>query len=143
MSDLFRVKFKKLTETAIIPKRQHPGDAGFDLYADQSCEIFTGGQAVISTGIAAAIPEYHVGMIWPRSGMAVKYMTNVHAGIIDSNYRGEIRVCLINHGERPVEIRKGDRIAQLVVTTYLGAADEVDVLDDTARGEQGFGSTGV
>jgi len=137
------IKFCKQNDDNKIPQRQKDDDAGFDLYADESVDIWIGGQATIKTGIRTAIPHGYVGQIWPRSGMAVKHMINVHAGIIDSGYRGEVRVCLINHGERTVEIRKGDRIAQLVVVPYLGESVEVDNLDETERGEAGFGSSGV
>ena len=136
------IAFKKLQKDAQLPRRNREGDAGFDLHAQESCEIWIGGQCTISTGIACELPKGYVGQIWPRSGMAIKHMINSHAGIIDSNYRGEIMVCLINHGDKKVEIRKGDRIAQLVVP-YFGEAIEVEELSDTERGLSGFGSSGA
>ena len=137
------IKFKRLTEDAKLPRRAHGGDAGFDLYATRSDTIWHGGQLVLPIGIACEIPAGWVGVIKPRSGMAVKHMINVHAGVIDSGYRGEVNVCLINHGDRPVEIRKGDKIAQMVVVPFHGEAIEVDELSDTERGAGGFGSTGA
>lgn len=137
------IKFKKLNDGAQTPKQGRDGDAGFDLYADKSCEIWPGGQATIPTGVACQLPEGFAGFIWPRSGMATRHMINVHAGLIDQNYRGEIQVCLINHGDRKIEIRKGDRVAQMVVSPFLTGAVEVDELDDTERGNNGFGSSGV
>jgi len=138
-----KILFKKLTVSATIPRINKKGDAGFDIYADESVVIWVGGQAVISTGIACEIPTGWVGQIWSRSGMAVKHMIDVHAGIIDSNYRGEIKACLINHGDRRVEIKKGDRIAQMVVTPFLGESEEVSELSDSNRNKNGFGSSGV
>lgn len=137
------IKFKRLNENAKLPRRAKDGDAGFDLFATRSDVIWHGGQLVLPIGIACEIPPGWVGVIKPRSGMAVTHMVNVHAGVIDSGFRGEIHVCLINHGDRPVEIKKGDRIAQMVVVPYLGDAIEVESLDDTERGKQGFGSSGA
>ncbi len=137
------IKFMRLNEVAKLPRRAHDGDAGFDLYSTQNLTIWVGGQAVISTGIAAELPAGYMGIVKPRSGMAVDHMINVHAGVIDQGYRGEIHVCLINHGDRPVEIRKGDKVAQMVVVAYLGEAIEVDSIGGSDRGEDKFGSTGV
>lgn len=137
------IKFKKLHELAKIPARATAGSAGFDLYAIEHCIIWPFAQVKIATGIATAIPDGYAGFVWPRSGMAVKHGINKHAGLIDSDYRGEIHVCLINHGDKMVEIYPGDRIAQLVVSAVMTDAIEVDGLDDTERGVGGFGSTGA
>lgn len=137
------IKFKRLHDKAKLPRRANNGDAGFDLYATRSDVIWMGGQLVLPIGIACEIPDGWVGIIKPRSGMAVKHMINVHAGVIDSGYRGEICVCLINHGDRQVEIRAGDKIAQMVVVPYMKDCIEVDTLDNTDRGALGFGSTGA
>lgn len=137
-----KVKFKRLNENATIPKIAKKGDAGFDLSATEHGIIYHGGQLVLPLGIACEIPLGYVGIIKPRSGIAVKHMLNVHAGVIDSSFRGEIKACLINHGDRPVEFRKGDRIAQLVVVPCLTESIEVNELDNTERGKSGFGSTG-
>ena len=90
-----------------------------------------------------AIPEGHAGLIWPRSGMAVKQGVDVFAGVVDSGYRGEVMVCLYNSSSSPVEISKGDRIAQMLIQPVpLVRIAEVSNLDDTSRGDGGFGSSG-
>ena len=137
------IKFKRLSAEAKLPSIAKEGDAGFDLYAYHSCEVWPGGQATIGTGIACELPVGYAGFIWPRSGMATEHMINVHAGLIDQGYRGEVKVCLINHGSRCVEIRKGDRIGQMVVSPYITESTEVLSLSDTERGESGFGSSGA
>ena len=137
------IKFKRLNEKAILPERATDGSAGFDIHATERVEIWPGAQAKIPTGIACVIPDNCVGLIWPRSGLAVKFKLSTNAGVIDSDYRGEIHICMINHGDRMYEIKAGDRIAQMIVQPYLGTAIEVDNLDDTSRGSQGFGSTGI
>jgi dUTP pyrophosphatase len=138
------IKFKTLTQTAQIPKRATEGSAGFDLHYDgDSCVLAEGEHAIFKTGIAMRIEPKQVGIIKPRSGWAYKYGVDVLAGVIDSDYRGELQVILINHGNRPLRIMSGDRIAQLVVTNYEPQAKTVSALDDTGRGSGGFGSTGV
>lgn len=137
------MKVKRLTEDAIIPTRGTPGSAGLDLYASEDsviegcCEW-----AMIGTGISVVIPEGHVGMIRPRSGLAVKHGIDVLAGVIDSDFRNELKVILINHGENEYYVKKGDRIAQLVVH-QVDMTDPVEVedLDETDR-KGGFGSSG-
>lgn len=138
------IQFKKLTSDAITPTRATDGSAGFDLYAVNNLSILPGAQVKIPTGIACAIPENNAGFIWPRSGLAVKFGINIHAGLIDSDYRGEIHVCLINHGKNIIDIRKGERIAQLVVSPVLLMSEAVDNLSDPGtRGVGSFGSTGA
>ena len=138
------IAFKRLNEDATTPTRGTEGSAGFDLYySGLPTELEVGGYALFDTGIQMSLPKDRVGNIKPRSGLAVKYGIDTMAGVIDSDYRGEIKVILINHGKAPVTFRKGDRIAQLVVTTYHADVQEVmEELETTARGEGGFGSTG-
>ena len=138
-----KTQFKKLIPEAIIPTRATYGSAGFDLYAVNTFSILPKAHVKIPTGIACAIPENYGGFIWPRSGLAVKHGINKHAGLVDSDYRGEIHVCLINHGKDIIDIRKGDRIAQMVVQPVLLDAEEVTELDDPKTRDGGFGSTGV
>lgn len=129
-----------------IPEPAHDGDAGVDLVSAVSLEIPPGGRVLVPTGIAVAIPDGYAGFVLPRSGNAVKHgVTVINApGLIDSGYRGELKVGLINHGDTSFSISVGDRIAQLVV---LGVASpvfvEVEELDETSRGSGGFGSTGT
>ncbi len=142
-----QVQVKKLTPTAQLPLRAHADDAGADLFADESVTLLPGHRALISTGIAIALPHGTVGLVHPRSGLAFKKgLSIVNApGTVDAGYRGELKVCLINlDPETPVEIHQGDRIAQLVIQQVeLSAFTEVDSLDDTARGMGGHGSTGT
>lgn len=138
------IRFKKLTETAQLPKRATDGAAGFDLHYDgESLELYPGERQILATGIAVEFDYGIAGIIKPRSGWAAKYGIDVLAGVIDTDYRGEVKVILINHGDRPVQIRTDDRIAQLVVTMYEPHSCEIDNLSATDRGSSGFGSTGV
>ena len=137
------MKVKKLTEDAIIPTRGTPGSAGLDLYASEDAVIEHFSEwAMIGTGISVAIPEGCVGMIRPRSGLAVNHGIDVLAGVIDSDFRQELKVILINHGENEYYVKKGDRIAQLVIH-QVDMSDPVEVqdLDQTDR-KGGFGSSG-
>lgn len=143
-----KLRIKKLRENAVIPTKATSGSAGFDLYAaiDESVKIPAGGNAVISTGIAIALPsDGYVALIFPRSGLSVKHgigMLN-SVGVIDSDYRGELSIGLINHFKTPYTIEPRERIAQLLIMPVIPPLLlEVDELDDTARGEKGFGSTG-
>ena len=135
----------RLTDTAVLPTYAHVGDAGMDLYADE--DIILGNETwnVISTGVAMSIPEGFVGLIHPRSGLAAKHgITVLNApGTIDAGYRGEIKVILLNGTDKDFVVRRGDRIAQLVVQEFVhGDIVEVSTLDDTERSTNGFGSTG-
>lgn len=141
------IKVKRLDKELPLPHRAHRGDAGADLYAAESLTLQPGERALVGTGIAIALPVGTVGLIHPRSGLAAKQGLSVvnTPGTVDADYRGEIKVCLINHDRHnPIEIERGMRIAQLVVqrVELVGFA-EVDELDDTDRGAGGYGSTGV
>lgn len=132
-----------------VPKQQTSGAAGVDLPAalglDEVLEIAPGRMAMIPTGLAIALPEGFEAQIRPRSGLAAKHgVTVLNApGTVDADYRGEVKVMLINHGHMPFEVRRGDRIAQMVVAPVSAVAFlEQETLDDTERGEGGHGSTG-
>jgi len=136
---------RRLDPDLPLPGYAHPGDAGLDLHAADTTTLRPGERALIPCGIAVAIPEGHVGLVHPRSGLAVDHgLTVLNApGTIDAGYRGELKVLLINLGQDTVEIRHGERIAQLVLLPVaLVDVREVDRLDATARGAGGFGSTG-
>ena len=137
------VKFKLAHPSAKLPRRSTAGAAGFDLCSVERVDVPANCQVTIDTGVAMAIPPGWFGRIMPRSGWAVRHGVNIHAGLIDSDFRGTVMVCMINHGARPLEIKEGDRIAQIVFCPYLSDAVQVDELDDTERGENGFGSTGI
>ena len=136
------IEFSKLSQEAKIPVRQTEGSAGFDLHATVHLSVWPEEWMPIKTGIAVRIPEGCVGIIKPRSSLAVKHGINVLAGVIDSDYRGELIVVLINHGDERFDVSAGDRIAQLLVTPIITESVEVARLDDTTRGVNGFGSTG-
>ena len=141
------VSVKKLDERAIIPKNAYAGDAGVDLHALEPCVLQPFERKLVHTGLAIAIPEGYAGFVLPRSGSALKRgLSLVNApGLIDSNYRGELGVIAVNMDpETPIEIAPGDRIAQLVIMKVEAVSfDVVDELDETTRGEGGFGSSGI
>ena len=141
------VRIKRVDPDVPLPRRAHPSDAGADLTATQDLVLQPGERALVGTGIAIALPVGTVGLIHPRSGMAAKHgLTIVNSpGTIDADYRGEIKVCLLNTDQTtPIEITRGMRIAQLVVQRVeLVDFTEVDELDDTERGTGGHGSTGT
>ena len=131
---------------AILPTRAYPGDAGLDLYAAEEAVLGPGERASIGTGIAVEIPDGQAGLVLPRSGLAARHgIALVNApGLIDSGYRGEIRVLLLNTDrEEPFDVAAGDRIAQLVlVGVHTPEVVEVDELALSERGDGGFGSSG-
>lgn len=143
------LKVKKLSPNAILPTYGSAGAAGADLYALPEGEpvvIDPGKTVFIHTGLTMAIPEGYVGLIFARSGLASKrgLAPANKVGVIDSDYRGEFMVALHNHGDIPQTVEPGDRVAQFVVVPVMTADfREVDALDDTERGEGGFGSTGT
>ena len=142
------IKVKKLTDTAIVPTKSRKTDAGYDLYADGDIALYPEQTKLISTGIAFAIPDGYAGLIWDRSGLGSKGIHR-HAGVVDSSYRGEVKVCLSNSlsGHHSAEniyfISKGDRIAQILFqkVPHFDLV-ETEELDDTDRGSSGFGSSG-
>jgi len=146
-TDFPPVLVRRLTPDAVLPVRAHHDDAGVDLAANEDVVLEPGERALVGTGIAIALPAGTVGLVHPRSGLAHrKGLSIVNApGTVDAGYRGEIKVSLINLDPRePIEIAKGDRIAQLLVQQVeLNPFVEVDELDETLRGARGHGSTGV
>lgn len=139
------VSLVKLDKELPTPERAHPDDAGLDLYARYPLELEPGQRSTVDTGIALAIPPGHAGLVVPRSGMASRDGIGVvnGPGLIDAGYRGEIRVVLVNLGERRVRIARGDRIAQLlIVPIAIPRIEIVGDLDTTERGTGGFGSSG-
>ena len=141
------ITIKRLDPDLPLPAYAHQGDAGLDLYAAEGRSLAPLERALIPTGIAIAIPEGHAGFVQPRSGLALKRGLSLvnTPGLIDSHYRGEIKVIAINlDPTEPLAISRGEKIAQLVIQRVEHATlIEVEDLDETARGDQGFGSTGV
>jgi dUTP pyrophosphatase len=138
--------FARLAEGARPPARAHDDDAGYDLHAAEHASIAPGERASVGTGVAVAIPPGHAGLVVPRSGLAARHGIGVvnAPGLIDSGYRGELRVLLLNTDrDRVFQVEPGDRIAQLLIVRV--AAPELvesDALEETVRGAGGFGSTG-
>ncbi|HWV26666.1 MAG TPA: dUTP diphosphatase [Aeromicrobium sp.] len=141
------IAIRRIDPDLPLPSYAHPGDAGADLVSAIDLTLAPGERALVPTGVAMALPAGFAAFVHPRSGLALKHgLSIVNApGTIDAGYRGEIKVLLINHDpHQAVEIRRGDRIAQLVVQRVETVAfTEVDHLDETARGDGGYGSTGV
>jgi dUTP pyrophosphatase len=142
-----RLPFKRLDPDAPLPSYARPGDAGLDLSAAADVEVGPGERALVPTGLAVAIPDGHAGLVLPRSGLASRLgLTLANApGLIDAGYRGEVTCAMVNLDRSdPVRIRRGDRIAQLVVVPVATVQPQwVDELPKSERGEGGFGSTGV
>jgi dUTP pyrophosphatase len=136
---------RRVRPDATLPSRAYDGDAGLDLPAAEAVVLAPGERAVVGTGLAVAVPDGHAGFVQPRSGLAAKHgITIVNApGLVDSGYRGEVTVVLLNTGDRPFEVEPGMRIAQFVVLPVASVEPvEVAELPETERGERGYGSSG-
>ena len=140
-----RLKVRRLSPSATLPARAHPGDAGLDLFSAVDLDIAPGETRLVVTGLAIELPGGTEAQVRPRSGLALKHSVTVlnAPGTIDEGYRGELGVILINHGQGVFAVRRGMKVAQLVVKPTL-AVDvvAVETLTDTPRGDGGFGSTG-
>jgi dUTP diphosphatase len=147
VEDGVRVRLTRLDPGVPIPAYAHPGDAGADLVTAVDVELGPGERALVGTGIAIALPVGFAAFVHPRSGLAARSGLSIvnTPGTVDAGYRGEIKVCLINHDPREtIRLRRGDRIAQLIVQRVERAVfDEVSELPGSARGDGGYGSTGV
>lgn len=138
-----RLEFIKLNPSAKLPTRGSQFAAGLDLFSSEHVTIASHGRAVVRTGLSVAIPHGYYGRVAPRSGLAVECGLDVLAGVIDSDYRGELMCALINHGSEPVEIFVGTRMAQLVIEAIaVPEAVWSEGLSRTERGQGGMGSTG-
>ncbi|KAI4388430.1 hypothetical protein MLD38_000756 [Melastoma candidum] len=138
------LKVKKLSENAVLPSRGSPLAAGYDLSSAVETKVTARGKALIPTDLSIAIPEGTYARIAPRSGLALKHSIDVGAGVIDGDYRGPVGIILFNHSDIDFEVKPGDRIAQLILEKIMTPdVLEVEDLDETLRGEGGFGSTGV
>ena len=137
------IQVKRLSDSAIMPRKGTIGSAGYDLYASTECCVPAKGKAIVKTDIAMAIPYGYYGRVAPRSSMAMKH-TDIGAGVIDSDYRGEIGIVLFNHSDSDLHIKMHDRVAQILIEKLgMGLLVEVDELDTTLRGVDGYGSTGI
>jgi dUTP pyrophosphatase len=143
---MVEISIQRIDPELPLPSYAHPGDAGADLCSAVDLTLAPGARALVPTGIAMALPEGYVALVHPRSGLAARHgISIVNApGTIDAGYRGEVKVCLVNTDrDEPFEVRRGDRIAQLVIQRFETAAFvEADELPASARGAGGYGSTG-
>lgn len=145
-TDPMILQIAKIHDDAVLPHYVHPGDSGMDLYSIEDITIAPQSTAFVHTGLTIAVPEGFEAQVRPKSGLALKHSVSVlnTPGTVDSGYRGEICVILINHGQEPFQIKKHTKIAQMVICPVVCAEiAEVESLDDTTRGEGGFGSTGL
>ncbi|MCX6568677.1 MAG: dUTP diphosphatase [Candidatus Aminicenantes bacterium] len=134
---------KRIHPEAKLPVYGHPGDAGLDLFSVVDRELAPGEVFAVPTGIQVAVPAGHVGLVWDKSGISLKSVHRL-AGVVDSGYRGEVQVVMINLGAAPFAVRKGMKIAQMLVQPVAAVeVVESDSLEDTSRGQGGFGSTGL
>ena len=138
------IKVKKLSEDAILPKYAKADDAGMDFYSNQDTQILPNERKLINTGISIAIPKGYVCLIWDKSGIATKHGVKTMAGVIDSGYRGEIKILFHNLSNETYLIEKNKKIAQMLIQPVeQREIVEVEELDNTDRGTGGFGSTGI
>ncbi|XP_029808301.1 deoxyuridine 5'-triphosphate nucleotidohydrolase, mitochondrial isoform X1 [Suricata suricatta] len=141
--DAMRLRFVRLSEHATAPTKGSARAAGYDLYSAYDYTVPPMEKALVKTDIQIALPSGCYGRVAPRSGLASKHFIDVGAGVIDEDYRGNVGVVLFNFGKEKFEVKKGDRIAQLICERiFYPEIEEVQVLDDTERGSGGFGSTG-
>jgi dUTP pyrophosphatase len=136
------LKVNKIHPDAKLPQYSHKGDAGLDLFSSVDCVLNKGEVKPIPTGIKMAIPEGHVGLVWDKSGISLKGVHRL-AGVIDSGYRGEVLVVMANLRGESFEVKKGMKVAQLLIQPIQEVnVIETEDLEETSRGENGFGSTG-
>lgn len=138
------VEIQKLEKQARLPEYAHPGDAGMDVFAFENLALEPGERGMVRTGVAMKVPEGYVGLVWDKSGRAVKEGLTTMAGVIDSGYRGEVQIVILNTSTEAITIEAGQKVAQILIQPVIcGMIQEVSQLDDTSRGDNGFGSTGV
>ncbi len=137
------LKIKRIHPAAKLPSYGHPGDAGLDLYSAVDHVLAPASVFAVPTGIKMAIPRGFVGLVWDKSGISLKGVHRL-AGVVDAGYRGEVQVVIANLGREPFEIKAGMKIAQMLIQPVVSVSVvEADELNDTTRGEGGFGSTGL
>jgi dUTP pyrophosphatase len=140
---MMELKVKKIHPAAKLPVYSHPGDAGMDLFSCADKTLAPGELYPVPTGIQMAIPRGFVGLIWDKSGVSLKGVHRL-AGVVDAGYRGEVQVVLVNLGREPYEVKAGMKIAQMLIQPVQSVEiRESESLDDTSRGNGGFGSTGL
>jgi dUTP pyrophosphatase len=143
--DIITLKIKRLSPNVPIPTYAYEGDAAFDLYCREDVTVQSGERVAVPTGIAMAIPDGFVGLVWDKSGIAIKKGLKTLGGVIDSGYRGEVLVGIYNTDTEPFMFKAGEKVAQMIIQKKeVVRIEEVDELDDdTHRGDKGFGSSGA
>ena len=138
------IKFQKILAEAIIPHYAHQGDAGMDIFSAEEAVIKAGERKNVRTGVKMEMPEGFVGLVWDKSGLALKNGIKTMAGVIDACYRGEIGIVLVNLSDQDYKVEKGQKIAQMLIQKAERAEiEEARELSETKRGDGGFGSTGL
>ena len=138
------IKFQKILAEAIIPHYAHQGDAGMDIFSAEDAIIKAGGRKNVRTGVKMEMPEGFVGLVWDKSGLALKNGIKTMAGVIDAGYRGEIGIVLANLSDQNYKVEKGQKIAQMLIQKIERAEiEEARELGETKRGDGRFGSTGL
>ncbi len=144
MTNSVNLKIKKLSPDAIIPSYANPGDAGLDIHSNEDCVIAPGERKLVPTGISMELPTGYVCLVWDKSGIAFKNGIKTMAGVIDAGYRGEYKILMFNTSKENFEIKKHQKIAQLLIQPIMHAQiEEVEELEDSTRGAGGFGSSGL
>ena len=139
-----KLLIEKLDKEAKLPAYAMPGDAGMDIFTNEQYILKPGERHLFSTGIKMAIPEGYVGLVWDKSGLAVKKGLTTMAGVVDEGYRGEVKILVINLSKEDIEVEKHSKIAQILIQKKESVEiEEVGKLEDTKRGSGGFGSTGL
>ncbi len=140
---MLTIKIKKLKEGVVLPNYAHAGDAGMDMYASEDIHIRKGERGKVPTGIAIEIPDGYVGLVWDKSGLSINHGLKTLGGVIDAGYRGEIIIGIANLSSEDYTLEKGHKVAQLLIQKIEAPTiEEVKELEDSHRGEKGFGSTG-
>ncbi len=138
-----KLKVKRIHPQAKLPAYAHPGDAGFDLFSCVDLVLGPGEVKAVPTGIQMAIPLGFVGLVWDKSGISLKAVHRL-AGVVDAGYRGEVQVVLVNLGREPYPVKAGMKVAQMLIQpVHAVEIEDAAELEDTSRGEGGFGSTGL
>ncbi|MCK6462393.1 MAG: dUTP diphosphatase [Candidatus Pacebacteria bacterium] len=138
------IKFQRISAEAVIPSYAHPGDAGMDVFSTEEALIKAGERKNVRTGVKMEMPEGYAALVWDKSGLAAKDGIKTMAGVIDSGYRGEIVIVLVNLSQKDFEIKKGQKIAQMLIQKVeRPEIEEAENLNESKRGEGGFGSTGL
>lgn len=134
----------KIDPEAHIPEYAHPGDAGMDIFSNEDILLEPQERRAIKTGIAMQVPEGYVGLVWDKSGRALKEGLSTMAGVIDSGYRGEVMIVILNTSVTKIQIVRGQKLAQILIQPFISPKIvELASLDDSSRGNRGFGSTGL